>query len=365
MKLLIQPADGTGPLVKAVQGAKRSVEIAIFRFDLTELEKALAHAVTRGVAVHALIAHTNRAGEDNLRRLELRLLAAGVTVARTADDLLRYHGKYMIVDRSTLYVLGYNLTHLDAERSRSFGIVTRSREMVQEAVRLFEADCTRSPYDSRLDTFIVSPVNARRELAAFIQSARRELLIYDPKVSDMFMIRLLEERAQAGVKVTIIGKMTRKSQLLECRKLTQRLHTRTMVRDGQFAFLGSQSLRSMELDSRREVGLIFREAKIVKQIMKVFHEDWKAIEQDKARMAEQSDPAERLAKKVAKAIVKELPAVAPVVDDVVKDLSVEGKLELDVTEVEQTVKDAVKHAVQEAVKDAVEEAVEQSAGVVR
>ena len=42
----------------------------------------------------ALIAFANRGGERNLRRLELRCLVAGITVARTADDLTRYHGKY-------------------------------------------------------------------------------------------------------------------------------------------------------------------------------------------------------------------------------------------------------------------------------
>ena len=57
--------------------------------------------------MRALIAHTNRGGERNLRKLELRLLEAGVTVARTADDLTRYHGKMMIVD-DTLHVFGFN-----------------------------------------------------------------------------------------------------------------------------------------------------------------------------------------------------------------------------------------------------------------
>ena len=42
-----------------------------------ELEKALAAAVARGVAVRALIAHTNRGGEKNLRKLEMRLLGRG------------------------------------------------------------------------------------------------------------------------------------------------------------------------------------------------------------------------------------------------------------------------------------------------
>src|SRR5215471_9756914 len=99
MRLLLQPGDGLMPLVKGINKAQSSVEIIIFRFDLSEIERALANAVTRGVFVTALIAHLNRSGEDGLRALEMRLLAAGVTVARTAADLARYHGKLMIIDR--------------------------------------------------------------------------------------------------------------------------------------------------------------------------------------------------------------------------------------------------------------------------
>src|SRR5436190_3321307 len=140
MKLLIQPGDGVAPIVKAISQAKSCVEMLIFRFDEREVEHALAGAVSRGVAVHALIAHTNRAGEQNLRKLEMRLLGAGVTVARTADDLARYHGKLMIVDRRELYLLAFNLTHADIERSRSFGVITRSRDRVHEAAKVVDAD---------------------------------------------------------------------------------------------------------------------------------------------------------------------------------------------------------------------------------
>src|SRR5271169_6708032 len=145
VKLLIQPTDGVAPLVRAIDRAKSRVEIAIFRFDRKEIEQALANAVARGVFVHALIAYTNRGGEQNLRKLEMRLLGAGVTVARTADDLIRYHGKYMIVDRRELHVLSFNFTRLDIDYSRGFGVVTRNRKLVQEAVKLFEADTQRRP----------------------------------------------------------------------------------------------------------------------------------------------------------------------------------------------------------------------------
>jgi cardiolipin synthase A/B len=93
VKLLIQPEDGVAPLVAAIKKAKKSVDIVIFRFDRAEIERGLKAAARRGVSVSALIAHANRGGEKSLRKLEMRLLEAGVTVSRTADDLLRYHRK--------------------------------------------------------------------------------------------------------------------------------------------------------------------------------------------------------------------------------------------------------------------------------
>ncbi|MGA2739682.1 MAG: phospholipase D-like domain-containing protein [Bryobacteraceae bacterium] len=195
------------PLVKAICAAKSCIEIVIFRFDQREVERALANAVSRGVSVHALIASTNSAGAENLRRLELRLLAAGITAARTADDLVRYHSKVMIVDRRDLYLLAFNWTHLDIDRSRSFGLIVKNRDVVREVEQLFAADTKRIPYEPSLDSVVVSPVNARKALAKFIQEAKKDLIVYDPKISDRAMIRLLAERAKAGVNVRIIGRL--------------------------------------------------------------------------------------------------------------------------------------------------------------
>ena len=120
----------------------------------------MAAAVGRGVRVRALIAHTNRGGERTLRELELRLLAAGVTVARTPDDLLKYHGKFMVVD-DVLHVFAFNFTKLDIDKSRSFGISTRDKRSVQEALKLLKADVTRQPYQ----TGEVEPRRQSRDVA--------------------------------------------------------------------------------------------------------------------------------------------------------------------------------------------------------
>jgi cardiolipin synthase A/B len=364
LKLLIQPADGVKPLVDAINGAKSRVEIVIFRFDRGEIEKALANAAARGVFVHALIAYTNRGGERSLRKLEMRLLEAGITVARTADDLARYHDKFMIIDRRELFLLSFNYTFLDIDRSRCFGLITHHPKLVQEAVKLFEADTKRQPYVPGLPAFVVSPVNARKRLAALLKSAKKELLIYDPEISDPAMLRILEQRAQAGVDIKVIGRVSRPSAKLAARKLSiMRLHTRTIIRDGHQAFIGSQSLRELELGARREVGIIFREKKIVGKLRKTFFDDWEAIEKaaQQPALETETEPVAKLAKKVAKAVAKELPPVAPVLRVVVKELVGETvERELDPAVVEETVRDAVKEAVNEAVRDVVETIMEQN-----
>ncbi len=365
MKCIVEPGDGIAHLLKGIERAKKSVEIVIFRLNRRELEKALADAVARGVHVHALIAYTNRGGEKNLRELELRLLGAGVTVARTDNDLVRYHGKMMIIDRRELYVLAFNFTYLDTERSRTFGIVTTNKKHVAEAVKLFQADTLRHSYVAGSDTFVVSPVNARKQLSTFIRGARRELLIYDPEIGDPAMIRLLESRAKAGVNVNVIGKIVGGSNVLpEPKSLLIRLHTRSILRDGSWAFVGSQSLRGLELDSRREIGIIFRDPKTVARLVKTFREDWEGLGAAAARemtpqeiALKESASASKVARKVAKAVVKELSPVTPVVENTVRELAAIPEVRLDEAEIEATVKNAVQDAVKQVVRDFVEEAV--------
>jgi len=89
------------------------------------------------------------------------------------------------------------------------------------------------------------------------------------------MLRLINQRIKAGVDVRIFGKVGKRGNAMRVQKLPGlRLHVRAMVRDGDTAFVGSQSLRALELDGRREVGLIVKEPKTVKRMLDVFEGDW-------------------------------------------------------------------------------------------
>jgi len=275
VELIVQPDDGIRPVLEVIGKAQKSVDLMIFRFDLKPMEKELEAARSRGVVIRALIAHQGSQGEKSLRQLEMRMLQMGILVARTGDVFTRYHGKMMIIDREELHVNGYNFTALDL-KSRSFGIVTRNSRAVAEAIRLFEADTLRQEYEPQEDvSFVVSPENAREILATFIKRARKQLLIWDPKVTDLQMLRLINLRMKAGVDVRILGKVGRRGNAMRVQKMPAlRMHVRAMVRDGDTAFVGSQSLRALELDGRREVGLIVKEPKTVTRMLEVFEHDW-------------------------------------------------------------------------------------------
>jgi phosphatidylserine/phosphatidylglycerophosphate/cardiolipin synthase-like enzyme len=185
------------------------------------------------------------------------------------------------------------------------------------------------------------------------------LLIYDPLIADLQMLRVLGERAKAGVEIKIIGRVSKRNPGLEVRNLAGlRLHTRTIIRDRQQAFVGSQSLRRAELDSRREVGIIVHEPKAVHGLIQTFEADW---ERKEAEAQQQSQAKPRVSKRTVKALVKELSPLNPIVEEAVKQVAAETEsASLNMKDMKETVKEAVQEAVRERVKEMVEKSLEES-----
>ena len=137
----------------------------------------------------------------------------------------------MIVDEKELLLLAFNFTHLDISMSRSFAISTSNKPLAAEAARLFDCDSKRIPYTAENKNFIVSPANAREQLIAFIRGAKKQLLMYEMKISDSEFVKLLNEKISEGVDVRVIGTTSHKGGALPARKLPMRLHARAILRD--------------------------------------------------------------------------------------------------------------------------------------
>jgi len=107
----------------------------------------------------------------------------------------------------------------------------------------------------------------------------------------------------AGVSVRILGKLGKRGAGLTAEKLPgRRLHVRAIVRDGQQAFVGSQGLRKLELDGRREVGVIVTDRKVVARMAAVFESDWSGT--DRARQDDKDARKDEKAEAKAEAAVE-------------------------------------------------------------
>ena len=110
------------------------------------------------------------------------------------------------------------------------------------------------------------------------------------------MVKLLRDRAAAGVDVKVIGKVVPPiAGITTAKPARLRLHVRAIVRDRKAVFVGSQSLRRPQIDGRREIGIISPRSKEAVAIARVFEQDWAdAVPKAEARdkdVADQAAPA--------------------------------------------------------------------------
>jgi phosphatidylserine/phosphatidylglycerophosphate/cardiolipin synthase-like enzyme len=157
------------------------------------------------------------------------------------------------------------------------------------------------------------------------------------------------------VEIKIIGRLGKKAATLNARRLEEiRLHTRTIIRDRKDAFVGSQSLRKLELDSRRELGLIVKERGVISKLVETFEKDWGANQ----AQAEKAKPAAREKQKPldTKKLAKKLDPLNESIKRAVKKVVEEnGAKVIADDESKETLKQAVKKTVKQAFKEAVEE----------
>ncbi|HYL99698.1 MAG TPA: phospholipase D-like domain-containing protein, partial [Blastocatellia bacterium] len=143
---------------------------------------------------------------------------------------------------------------------------------------LFDADWNGSDFVHRDSTLLISPFDSREKLTEFLDTAARNIRIMDAKLTDEELLALLLRKAQDGVDVKVIGRDTPLDKIVpnfHVRQLGRyKLHAKCIVVDGTRFFVGSQNLRAVSLDRRREVGIIIEDEAMARKIERVFDGDW-------------------------------------------------------------------------------------------
>jgi phosphatidylserine/phosphatidylglycerophosphate/cardiolipin synthase-like enzyme len=280
LSLIVQPGDSFFPLVDAIDSATHSIKMTVFRMDDPIVKDALQNAVARGVKVQTLVAIDSKGWIKRNKKLseELAKLGVEVTAQRAKEKIKRYHYKMMTVDDSLALILTFNPTRSNLHYARDFGLLIRDPEIARELNRLFDADWDRVKFKPEPSPLVISPYNSREKIIQLLKSAHHSIRILDAKLEDQQATGVLLKKAAEGCDIKVITKSTDYEGIsanLHFRKLARfKLHAKCIVVDGHCFFVGSQNLREVALDHRREVGIIIEDPVLAQKIERVFDEDW-------------------------------------------------------------------------------------------
>ncbi|MDX2152956.1 MAG: phospholipase D-like domain-containing protein [Bryobacteraceae bacterium] len=259
-RLILEPAGRRAAILDLIHSARNHIALSMFRCtDIKVLDK-LAEALERGVRVELLLTQRAKGWEKKIRELGLYLESMGARVHRYGVPEVKYHAKYVIADGERAIVASLNLTRKCFEETADFLLLTSDPEVCASLERLFDHDVSKPgrPLPGDLSQrLLVGPEFARQRFIELIGGARRCIRIVDHRLKDPEMQALLATRRVEGIAIEHFGKGDLDGL---------RSHGKTMLIDGERAVIGSISLSTRGLNSRRELAILLTDAALVAQL---------------------------------------------------------------------------------------------------
>lgn len=284
--LFVEPEAGRQPIQIALDNAQKSIDMVMYLLLDQAIVDRLIAAKKRGIAVRVLLEPNPFGGGDG-RPLAEQLRQAGVQV-KDSNPMFRFtHQKTIIVDNRLALIMTLNQTNAAFTRNRGYGIADLDPIRVAEIQAVFDADWNRTRARVQQPDLVWSPNNSREKLIALLQSARRSLDIQTEVMSDNEVIETLIAKVRQGIKVRVImsppeadstteAGLARLSRAgVEVRLVrTPYIHAKLVIVDGVRGWIGSVNFSSNSLDNNRELGILLRDAPIIRTLSATFERDW-------------------------------------------------------------------------------------------
>jgi phosphatidylserine/phosphatidylglycerophosphate/cardiolipin synthase-like enzyme len=291
--LIVLPDDTAKPLLDALAGAKKSLNIRMFLFTDPALLDAVVATKKRGVHVRVMLNPARRSGESENEESRKTLAAAGIEVRDSSPEFALTHQKSMVIDDTTGFVESLNWETRDLTETRDYAIVTTHKPEVDEMVKCFDADWEHKRFEpDAASRLIWCPNNGRERIAAFIDAAKDTLWLQNERYQDTVIVERLVRAARRGVHVHIMARpphTLKKDKLVEgvgglrimhdvgakVHKLKGlKLHGKMLLADDKRTIVGSINLAPGSFDARRELAIETDAHQVVTRLVKTVNHDW-------------------------------------------------------------------------------------------
>jgi cardiolipin synthase A/B len=310
--LTILPEDGRRLYFQAFDAAKSEIRIEICVLEDPQILAHVQAALGRGVRVQVIVDRGKylalASEQENLAQY---LTGSGGHLHLSNPMFPRSFPKIILIDADLLVYGSACLDETTFLQYRDFATANTDPEILSELHRLFENDWTYSAAVGEQppafnptsaisgSNLLISPVNGAQRLVRLYQSAERTLDVYTELLGNLTLESELAAAVKRGVRVRLIAPVevnggTPTIQQLQTDSLTAQatagvevhvsgpdqsaqlpyMHARAAVVDGKIAYLGSISLSPDSITFNREMGLISRQASIVRALEAQFESDY-------------------------------------------------------------------------------------------
>jgi phosphatidylserine/phosphatidylglycerophosphate/cardiolipin synthase-like enzyme len=205
--------------------AQRSLDLAIYDFDLDDAAEALTRATGRGVAVRMVMDSDtlDNTKDEEIVRAVGKVKAAGIPIVGDNRQPIM-HDKFVVRDGEEVWTGSWNFTTGDTYRLNNNAVRIRSRELADnyaaEFRKMFEAKQFGPnkpkgvPHpvvtigDARLETYFSAQDNPAAHVAERIRQAQRSIRFMAFSFTEDTIGQAVIQRAQEGVSVSGVFERT-------------------------------------------------------------------------------------------------------------------------------------------------------------
>jgi len=288
LSLITEPEDGTATVLALIKNARSSIDVVMYEFQDKVIADALITAEKRGVTVRVILDQGYFGKEEKMNEPSYAYLASsGVPVHWAPNYFALTHQKTLIVDGQEALIMTFNLTPQYYATGRDFGVVDTDANDVGAIEDTFTADWnSQKIIPDNGDDLVWSP-NSAPDTLMIINSARKELDIYNEEMADSRVVDalILAEQRGVDVKVVMTYATAWKPAFAELKSAGVQLHlfhgekgvyihAKMILADDSTAFLGSENFSHTSLDQNRELGIFLSDPSIISSLVSTFSTDW-------------------------------------------------------------------------------------------
>lgn len=223
------------------------------------------------------------------------LAAAGVEVKWSDPKFAFMHAKSFVVDKKVAMIATGNFPKGFIADERNYVARDPDAADIRVLSAIFDADWNGTSPNVTCTRLLVSPINAKERLLDLIGSAKTSVLVESLALSDRDVIAAIIDRKRAGLDVRVLladpmwdksGNNAVTAKKLDARGIPTKMipksrmlvHVKSILVDGDRAYLGSENLTANSLTNNREVGLVLSDKPALQTMTTTFEGDFASAE---------------------------------------------------------------------------------------